>query len=85
MRYEEIDKVPLNKTAKVLYEILENGDNTVNLDTVPGGYRQYLHIRVNNVVKVWSNETGTPTLSRTNNYYDLKRCTADNFKTDFEK
>lgn len=85
MRYKEVNKVPLNRTAKVLFEVVENGDNTVDLDAVPGGYRQYIHIRLLHVIKIWTNDTGTWKLDRTNNYYELRRCQANNFKTDFEK
>jgi hypothetical protein len=31
MNYEEVGKVYLDQTAKPLYEILENGDNTIDL------------------------------------------------------
>lgn len=38
MKYLTVDKVPINETAKVLFEILEGGDNTVDLDAIEGGF-----------------------------------------------
>ena len=69
--------------AKVLYEILENGDSTVDLDKIEGGYKQYIHVRLNNIIKIYNKDTKK--FDKTNNYYPLKRCEESNFeKNDYE-
>ena len=67
-----------------MFEILENGDNTVNLEDVEGGYKQYINIRLNNQVKTFISETKTFDVK--NNYFNLQRCVESNFqKSEFEK
>lgn len=39
--------------SKPLFEILEFGDKTVDLDAED--YRRYVHIRLNNIVKKYEN------------------------------
>lgn len=78
MKYDEVDKVPISDTAKILFEILEGGDTSVDLDSIEGGYRQYVHIRVNNKEKLWNADTKSFDIK--NNYYDLERCTESNFQ-----
>jgi hypothetical protein len=66
-----------------LFEILENGDSTVNLEEVEGGYKQYINIRLNNQVKTFNSETKQFDVK--NNYYNLQKCDESNFnKTEFE-
>ena len=57
MRYDDVAKVSIDKVAKILFEILEDGDNTVDLDAIEGGYRQYIHIRLNNGEKTYNADT----------------------------
>ena len=45
----------------ILFEILENGDNSIDLEEIEGGYNQYINIRLNNVVKTFVPETGEVT------------------------
>lgn len=58
--------------AKILFEIREKGDTTVDLDAVEGGLRQYVHIRLNNIEKTWNADAKSFDVK--NNYYDIKRC-----------
>ena len=37
--YEAVGKIQIKDLPKMLFEILENGDNTVDLDNIPGGIR----------------------------------------------
>ena len=53
MKYLTVSKVPIDGTAKVLFEILEGGDNTVDLDAVEGGFEQYVHVRLANIIKTF--------------------------------
>jgi hypothetical protein len=69
--------MPINKVGKILFEILENGDNTIDLEEIEGGYNQYINIRLNNVVKTFVPETGEFIVK--DNYHDLQRCTTNNF------
>ena len=39
MSYDDVGQVSTTDTAKVLFEILEGGDNTFDLDAVEGGYQ----------------------------------------------
>lgn len=57
MDYEAVGKIEINKLGKILFEVLENGDNTVDLEAVEGGYQQYMHIRLNHVVKTYNQDT----------------------------
>ena len=80
MNYEEVGKVPLNKLAKPLFEILEGGDSTVDLDAE--NYRQYIHVRLRNIIKTYPDGE----LKVTNNYYPLRRCSEEDFqRTDYER
>jgi hypothetical protein len=64
-----------------LLEILENGDNTVDL--VALDYQKYIHIRLNNIIKTFD-ENGVMTVE--NNYYPVPQCNEDNFKrNEFEE
>ena len=84
MRYDDVAKVSIDKVAKILFEILEDGDNTVDLDAIEGGYRQYIHIRLNNGEKTYNADTKQ--FDSKNNYYDLKRCEQSNFdNNEYEK
>ena len=83
MSYEDVGQVKTKTTAKVLFEILEGGDNTVDLDAVEGGYQQYIHLRLNNIIKTFDADGNMEKVSK---YYPLQRCNDDNFgNTDFEK
>lgn len=55
MEYEEVGKIGIKDVAKPLFEIVEFGDNTVDLESED--YRRYIHIRLNNVIKTFD-ETG---------------------------
>ena len=84
MNYEGVGKIKTSGVAKVLFEILENGDNTVDLDQVPGGYQQYINIKLNNIIKTFNEETQE--FDRQDIYYSVDRCTKENFmKDDYEK
>ena len=48
MDYELVEKVDIQALPKILIEILENGDNTFDLDSEEGGYQQYFNIKLNN-------------------------------------
>lgn len=77
MQYEDVGKVSINDMAKVLFEVLENGDSTVDLDEVEGGYRQYVHLRLNNIVKTYNPDTKK--FEKVNNYFGLRRCDESDF------
>ena len=82
MSYDDVGKVSTKTTAKVLFEILEGGDNTVDLDAVEGGYHQYIHLRLNNIIKTFDADGNMEKVSK---YYPLQRCNEDNFgNTAFE-
>lgn len=84
MVYEEVGKVGIQKVAKILYEMLERGDNTIDLDAIEGGYRQYVHIRLVNAIKTWNPDKNDFDL-KSNFYYPVK-CQESNFAhTEFEK
>lgn len=64
-----------------MLEILENGDNTVDLEAE--NYRRYIHIKVVNIIKSFDDQ-GDMTVEL--NDYPVPKCTEDNFKSnDFEK
>ena len=71
MVYEEVGKVGIQKVAKILYEMLERGDNTIDLDAIEGGYRQYIHIRLVNAIKTWNPDKNDFDL-KSNFYYPVK-------------
>ena len=73
MHYEEVGQAYLNLTAKPLFEILEKGDNTVDLEKE--NYKKYIHIRLINIVKTFKNDK----FIVENNYYPVVRCTSENF------
>ena len=68
MNYDDVGKVYTKQTAKVLFEILEGGDNTIDLDTVEGGYQQYIHLRLNNIIKTFDADGNMEQVSK---YYPL--------------
>lgn len=73
-------KAFLSSTAKPLLEILENGDNTVDLEAE--NYKRYIHIKVVNIIKSFDNGELTVEL----NDYPVSKCTKENFQSnDFEK
>jgi hypothetical protein len=57
MIYEDVGKVSVwNETAKPLLEVLENGDNTVDLEKLNDfGYdaKRYMHKRLTQVIKTF--------------------------------
>lgn len=53
----------------------------MDLDAVEGGYEQYMHLRVNNIVKTFDDEG---VMTTTNNYYPLQRCSEESFRTEYE-
>jgi len=59
--------------AKPLFEILEGGDSTVDLEEE--NYRQYIHVRLRNVIKEYPDGE----LKITNNYYPMAKCTENDF------
>ena len=82
--YESVAVVPIKKVGKILFQVLENGYSTVNLDAVEGGYRQYIHIRLLNHIYKYNADKGKHDVIE--KIYDLERCQASNFEgSDFEK
>lgn len=75
MNYEDVGKRPINETAKPLFEILEGGDSTVDLDSEE--YWKYISLRLTNVIKTYDEVTGEET--RTDLHYPVSRCTESNF------
>jgi hypothetical protein len=51
MDYDIVGIIPIKNVSKILFEVLEFGDNTVDLDT--DDYRKYVHIRANNIIKTF--------------------------------
>lgn len=76
MKYNVVGKIKMVSMAKPLFEILEGGDNTVDLEAVD--YKKYINIRLVNVVK---NIGEDGEVERTDKYYEIERCE----KQDFEK
>ena len=73
MNYEEVGKVPFSKVSKPLLEIVEGGDNTVDLDAID--YMRYIHIRADLIEKKFVNGE----MVRTDTYYDFVRCEEQDF------
>ena len=69
MKYDEVGQVKIGDVAKILFEILEDGDTAVDLEAVEGGYKQYVDIRLNNKEKKWNPDTKSFDVK--DNYYDL--------------
>jgi hypothetical protein len=76
MKYEDVGKISVANTAKVLFEILENGDNPVDL-FAGENYRQYAHIRLCQIIKTYD-DAGKETVTKSCDF-DLKRCDESNF------
>jgi hypothetical protein len=81
MNYEDIGKVRVwNETAKPLLEVLENGDNTVDLEATNA--KRYMHKRLTQYVKTF--DTGELKIEKL--YYPIPLCDEDNFKrNEFEE
>jgi hypothetical protein len=62
MKYDDVGKISVSKTAKVLFEITEHGDNAVDLDALDN-YRQYAHIRLCMIVKTYD-DAGKETVNK---------------------
>ena len=72
--YYDVGKIPITNVSKILFEILEFGDSTVDLDQQD--YRRYVHIRLNNIIKKWEGGKWV----REDIYYPIFRCTEDLFQ-----
>jgi ribosomal protein S3AE len=75
MKYNVVDKVDFHITARPMYEILENGDNTVDLGSDMSD--RYINIRLNNIIKNYNHELEKFDVS--SNYYELKACSESDF------
>ena len=53
MNYEEVGQQPLSLMSKPLFEILENGDNTVDLGDDMSD--SFINIRLRNIIKNYNN------------------------------
>lgn len=74
-------KLFLNQTAKPLLEILENGDNPVDLDKED--YKRFINIKLDNIVKTFDSN-GELTVEHM--YYPVQKCNEENFqRNEFEK
>ena len=73
MDYENVGKVAFSQVSKPLLEIVEGGDNTIDLDAI--NYRQYIHIRADHIEKKFLEGK----MVRTDTYYDLVRCKDEDF------
>jgi hypothetical protein len=38
LKYDSMEPIQINQVGKILFQILENGYNTVDLDSIEGGY-----------------------------------------------
>lgn len=76
MNYEDVGKRPINETAKPLFEILQGGDSTVDLEAEE--YWKYISLRLTNIIKTYDPETGDET--KVNLHYPVIRCSEENFK-----
>ena len=63
MDYDLVGKVPFSSLAIPIFEILQGGDGTIDLDEA--NHRQYIHVRINNYVKRYPNGE----LEVENNFY----------------
>lgn len=64
-----------------MLEILENGDNTVDLEAE--NYKRYIRIKVVNIIKSFDDQGD---MSVELNDYPVPKCTEDNFQSnDFER
>ena len=77
MKYDEVGKVKIQDVAKILFEVIENGDSPVDLESVEGGIQQYVEIRLNNKEKTWNPDQKKFDVK--DNYYELERCKESNF------
>ena len=66
---------PLLRNIQPYLEILEGGDETVDLEAE--NYRQYIHIRINNYRKTFD-ETGQ--MSTANHYSEISRCAEQDYR-----
>jgi hypothetical protein len=77
----DVGRIPITTMAKPLFEVLDEGDNSFDLDG--NNYKRYIHIRVNNIKKTFVNGD---TMLRTDTYYEIERCKEENFQqTDYMK
>ncbi len=74
MASAEVGRVSLSGLAQPLFEVLEFGDHAIDLDAE--GYRQYVSIRLGNVIKTYSGGL----LNVTSVYYCLRRCEEADFQ-----
>ena len=49
----DVGRIPITTMAKPLFEVLDQGDNSFDLDG--NNYKRYIHIRVNNIKKTFVN------------------------------
>lgn len=42
MSYDDVGKVKIQDLPKILFEVIENGDTPVDLESVAGGIEQYV-------------------------------------------
>ena len=80
--YEGIGKGFLNDTYKILFEIVENGSKTVELES--RNYEKYINIRLKQIIKTYDKETKSFKVE--NKYFPIPKCNKENFKrNEFEK
>lgn len=74
MIQEDVGKIYIPTLAKPLFEVLDAGDNSYDLDA--NDYKRYMHIRVNNIKKLFNGDK----MTRTDTYHEIQRCTEDGFQ-----
>ena len=75
MNYEEVGQQPLSLMSKPLFEILENGDNTVDLGDDMSD--SFINIRLRNIIKNYNNNTEQ--FEFYSNYYRMAKCEEKDF------
>ena len=82
MNYEEVGQQPLSLMSKPLFEILENGDNTVDLGDDMSD--SFINIRLRNIIKNYNNNTEQ--FEFYSNYYRMAKCEEKDFqRNEFEQ
>ena len=65
MIQEDVGKIYIPTLAKPLFEVLDAGDNSYDLDA--NDYKRYIHIRVNNIKKLFNGDK----MTRTDTYHEI--------------
>ena len=82
MDYEKVGQQPLSLMSKPLFEILEDGDYTVDLGSDMSD--KYINIRLRNIIKNYNNKTKE--FEHFSNYYRMAKCEEKDFtRNKFEK